>query len=512
MRSRYLSWALLFLAMALAPPPALANQGDIFGFGRRTATAGAGTLWGDHPWGAFDSAASLGLEEYDQLGLTLQVGTLQLRPSGWLAADTDIDGLINPEVREDGTVVDALADDTGPLVYRPPHAIQIGFVKTLGPWLRMGVALSSPLQRLAHLRQNDPYFPYYSRWRTRPQRFSAYAGLSVRPVPGLYLGGGISVLAGARVIMDFDLDVELAEGKEGAEVEFVVNPATIDVELRLIAAPTASFLIDFELFDERLRGLRIGASWRGATQVRIDPTYLGVDLRVGSEIEDLELLVGVLRADVFFSVIDWYTPHTVTGSVAWDRGPLALAADLTWSAWSQMQPSVARVDETQTRVQLAIADLSPGASNARVLPEGMFRDTWSLRVGGTLRPPPQPLAGRMRRIGLALRAGYAFEPTYVANQTARTSILDNDIHTIGLGFGLETFDPFGWLDGPISIDLGAQLKLLAARTHERETPEAADNLPPGYPLGDEPAFTDSSGLLATGGHVFVGNITASIRY
>ena len=63
----------------------------------------------------------------------------------------------------------------------------------------------------------------------------------------------------------------------------------------------------------------------------------------------------------------------------------------------------------------------------------------------------------------AVRAGYAFEPTPVPDQTGLTSFADNDRHLIagGLGLTLDGFQPI--LEKPITFDLAVQWHHLVER-------------------------------------------------
>ena len=507
----------LAAALLLLPAPAAANQGDLFGFGPRTATAGAGSLSGDNAYAAYDNPAAMGLQEFDQLSVSLQLGYLQLADWGYVAMDTDLDGQIEPRLEDrDGEVaiIDQRDARSSGVRYDAPHSIQVGLVKSLSPWLRLGAAVSLPLNRVVRIHQHDPYLPYYTRWHTRPQRFSAYAGASLRPVRGLHFGGGVAVLAQASLSMLVDLDVVMSQedGDQPPGVDFTVNPAEIDLDVRLRVAPVAGLLIDFELFSEKLRGLRLGATFRGPIHVRVDPTYLGLNLNVESRVPDLEALVGLMRTDIFFQIVDFYTPMQVVIAAAWDRGPFAAYLDLKWAQWSRLIPSVARVDEDQTNVQINFTELSPGARNSREVPDGMFGDTWSIRAGFEVRPRPWTLRGPMRELGLLVRAGYGYEPSFVADQTGRTNILDNNLHIIGAGLGLQTHDPFGWLAGPISLDLSFQLQLLQNRVHTKDLEIEGSTRPAGYPMGQLADGSAGQGEIQSGGLVFLGGASVAIRF
>ena len=195
-----------------------------------------------------------------------------------------------------------------------------------------------------------------------------------------------------------------------------------------------------------------------------------------------------IRTQIVYSAVDFATPRQVAIGLGWDRPRFALSVDLTWNQWSTIVPNTARIDEELTDVQIGLLDLNAQVLNARQTDSLDFRDTLEIRVGGEWRPNSLPLqgkvGGRFRELGLILRAGYSYEPSFVPEQTALTNFLDNPTHVVGLGVGLWTRVPFEMLEGPISFDLFGQVHVLQDRVHVKDPTilEDPELLPTGWPL------------------------------
>jgi hypothetical protein len=112
-------------------------------------------------------------------------------------------------------------------------------------------------------------------------------------------------------------------------------------------------------------------------------------------------------------------------------------------------------------------------------------------MGSEIQMPEFPVKGDLRYVRLRARGGFGFEPSPLRAQREDTMMMDSDRSYFTLGAGVETWDPFELIDGPVRIDAFMQYHLLSAATLARQSdvPRA------GFPVG-------ASGL-PVGGNVVV---------
>lgn len=510
------------LLLLLLAGSAWANPADQFGLGAPSMGRGASGLLLDHDgFAAWRNPAMLGFAPFGELNVGLHAGTLRFdcfAPSESADScpqvilwDGNSDGLINEDNPFDRWHPGA--DD-----YKAPNHLRIGAVIPYKDRLRVGLSLTLPMNRIVLIQQEDPYLPHYARWRNRPHRLSLHLAGSVKIVEGLTVGLGVSVLARAKLSLGFRIearatDEELGENPPDGtdlgdlQVDFVVNPWKIDVDVRPHLAPVASIAWDLGNLTEALKGLRLGLVYRHPIDILIDPTELSLDLYgVVDDVGELGDVLIPLQAQVAFSILDFSTPRQVAVGVAWDRPELALSVDVTWNQWSAILPNVAQIDEAETDIAIGLVDIDARVVNARLLGDLDFRDTATIRIGGEARPPPIRLTGPLRafgELGVILRAGYGYEPAFTPEQTALTNFLDNDTHLVSGGLGLWTNPPLGLLRGPISLDLFVQAQILEPRTHTKNEAWAQDGAPAGWP---------TTGTIESGGWVLLGGGDLTLRF
>jgi hypothetical protein len=483
----------------LVPATAAANPADLFGLGGPSISRARAGLVIDHdPFAAWRNPSAMGFAPRDEVSLVFHYGFVNVACLGEelstaprvcapnILYDGNQDGLVDSETPEDRWTPDAMD---------APGGIQCGYLRAFGRWLRVGMAFNFPLKRIVLFQQEDAYLPWYVRYKSRSQRLGIYLSASVRIVEGLHVGVGVSVLARARLELDFTVDAEVDAGQitgggdDGTlSVDLRVNPRNIRADVRPTLSPIASVTWDLGMISQTLQGLRIGAVYRHPVVLKVDPAVLNLEFNgIIDEVGSLGEVLIPIRAQIVYSAVDFATPRQVAVGVGWDRPRFAVMADITWNQWSKILPNVGRIDEALTDLQIGLVDLDTSVVNARQLESVLFRDTVEIRVGGEWRPKGRALAGRVggrfREIGVVVRGGYAFEPSFVPDQTGLTTFLDNPTHVIALGAGLWTHDPFGKMGGPISLDLFGQLHVLQPRTHVKDPAlGAAEELAPGTPI------------------------------
>jgi hypothetical protein len=455
----------------------------------------------------------MGFADYDEVSIALLLAGLQFDCFGEVVSENPLvcsrnvlmdgnqDGLVDP---------DDPADTWTPSGYEAPNGIQFGFLRAFKKHLRIGVALTFPTRRLILFEQQDAYLPVYVRWKNRPQRLGIHVAAAVRIVDGINIGVGVSILAQARIDLDFTVtaivsDDQITGDDEELSAVLLVNPEAVRADIRPAFAPIVGLAFDLGVIHKTLHGVRLGVVYRHPITIDVDPAVLSLDFNV--QIEDIGTLGEILipiQAQIVYRAIDFASPRQIAIGFGWDRPRFALGLDITWNQWSKVLPSVARIDEERTDIEIGLIAINTQVLNARVLDELVFEDTWDVRVGGELRPPPVPLmgtvGGRFEELAFVVRLGYAFEPPFVPLQTGRTNFLDNPTHTIAAGFGVSTKDPFKLMRGGISLDGFFQLKLLQRRDHVKDPSIAAETIPEGWPL---------AGAVHSGGRVIAGGVALS---
>ena len=500
------------LGLLLSAGSAAANPADLFGLGGPSmGRAGTGIATDSDALAVWRNPAALGYSQFHQVSLGVNLGFAQYRcfddpistrpltcPASTLA-DGDRDGRIDPNDPADRWIPDA--DD-----YPAPHGGQIGVSIAIRKFLRIGLGLTLPLQRLLLIQTEDPYLPYYPRWKSRHQRPAVSLGASFRIVDGLYVGIGASILARARLTLHFTIDARASdealnqEGEGDLAVDFVVNPDDIRVDVRPAIAPTAGVAWDLGTLSKALQGVRFGLVYRHPVKLRVDPAVVSVDIfGIVDDVGSFGDVLVPIQAQVLFSYLEWFTPRQIAGGIGVDRPRFHVAVDVTWHQWSELVPSVAVVDDEGTDIDIALVGLDPRVLNARPFTPD-FKDTVSVALGGELRPKPKILNGKVgslfREISARIRLGYGYESSFIREQSALTNFLDNPIHRITAGLGISTFNPFDFTEGPVDLDLFFQAHVLQRRTHTKDPAWAEDEIPSGWP---ERGVVDSGGLVLVGG-------------
>ncbi len=315
----------------------------------------------------------------------------------------------------------------------PPRGMVIGFQlplpfgDVLEDRLTIGGAFYTPAEALL---RGTVRFPAVPQWTVidRAQVIAILLGVGFDfhgILDGLHLGVGVAALADVFG----ELDVRLDE----------TNAFSSVVELQLVAtyAPTAGL-------SYRADAWGIGATYRHENQSRMDLAVRAADLPI-----DVPLLhVGGLVQ---------YDPPTIVLEGYWRPIPdLMLVLNVTERLWN-LYPGP-QIPTTSMGRNAPAPDLAPYPS-PRIAAEGTVRDA---------------------TLELALRAGYAFEPSPAPparNAPRRTAsgepvpddvvpyrLVDNHRHVLTAGLGLTLFFAEG--GERLVLDAFGQLHVLQDRTHE----------------------------------------------
>ncbi len=489
----------------LEPVPASATQADLFGPSTRSVSmAGSGTALEDGAAALTLNSGVLGLVERDFFGV------------GYLGARVDLSAVVG---------VRRLDGQTGPMpqVTAQPHVISIELVKTITPWVRAGVHVGLPLPWIYFHETKDPWVPYSMRWQNRFARGLGTAGLSVRiPVRGVPRVGGVllddtlqgglwigaSVSLRPRGVINVELDITGLESEddEPAQVSAVLND--VDLAAKYVLRPQVALLADFGMVHPSLDGLRLGLSWAPASSTDISPIRLDVEVLDLENVNAVFSLVELIRAEVFLSLTDFYDPHQVRISVAWDRPRLALTADVQINLWSQLSASYGRVlDGEDGEAGKLVIDLTfndepeeYSAIGGRTVDPAQFRDTVDVAVGAELRPPGWSLPNHPGQLELAVRLGGKYQMGAARAVDGPSGVLDGDTvgGAVGLGLSLPLREA-AIFSGPVTVDWGLQvLRLLPVELPKTDEGLAGLQMPVAY---DEGARWPGGWVIASGASV-----------
>lgn len=364
-------------------------------------------------------------------------GTRVLLSYGYISSDLEISG-------HDAGVPDITGFDLG---------VQAGF--DLGGGLQLGGALvaylpDAALARISFRRGSAPYYPIYE---AAPQRTRANFAVG--------LGyGNFSLGLGAGIVTDVGGDgvtMRLGEDERG-------TVADGEIRVALPLAPSPFGALGYR-FDDSSLALKVQG-----------PTAIDLEVKTTANVSiEANPLNG--RTEVFISGTSGYEPLTVTGAA--DFGVtrrLRFFGALEYARWSAAPSPEAWID-----LEVALQVTPETRIVHFVLPR--FRDTLSPRLGVELGLFGEPQVVRVSdgstaeapkdNSRLRLRAGWAYVPSPVPNQTGFTSYADADRHTLSLGGGVD----FGRVLGVgVKADAAFALSMLSERTFSKPSPSLPNSL------------------------------------
>jgi len=398
---RALAAATAIAAATVSGVPAHADALDMFGFGARsTGMAGATT------------AAAVGVEAVhaNPAGVALGPFATVMIGYGYGSMQLDING-------RDARVLDARGTSLGLSI--PVHFEDVS--------LGVGLALYLPDAFVARVQLIPATEPHFGLLDNDPLR------IVVEPVAAIRIRDIVSIGAGVSLLSDaagngITFDVGAISGEK-------VGRAAIDMSLPLRAAPLVGVLV------RPTPRTRAGITYRG--ELRLD---LALDILANVDV------AGVVTGDTLIALraSNYFTPRKLAAGVAVDvANDIALTADVQWNDWSA-HPGLA----PDLRVRVNLDTAPPLVQTPR--PSPAFRDTIDVRAGAQWR-------GHTRGVEVAARAGYAFIPSPVRDQTGVTSIADNDRHVLALGAGatIPSWHPI--LVRPVTLDVALQWHHLRRR-------------------------------------------------
>ncbi|MCB9487621.1 MAG: outer membrane protein transport protein [Deltaproteobacteria bacterium] len=331
---------------------------------------------------------------------------------------------------------DAALDDTRGLALGA--LIPIPFRHALADRVAFGVSFFFPNGAVLNLKVPYPDQPQYLLFQNAGRSLAVVAGLSIRPLDGVAIGGGAQYYDNTNGRIDATVD-------PNGQVDAVVGE-----ELTTTFSPIGGLLLSPAEWFDGAPDLRLALVFRD----EFSTTY---EIPVSSYIGDIPLNVSIKATSL-------YTPRHWTGGLSYHRPRWHAEVDALYLEWSEYpDPNL------QLHADFTIPVLPVTFQDSRTY-DPDFHDTISLRAGG------EWIATGDDRWDLRVRGGYGFEPSPIPAQTGATNYLDSDRHVGALGGGI------GWRDTDgraSSLDLAFQYHHVVPRTFHKGTNVDAAN--PGYP-------------------------------
>lgn len=339
---------------------------------------------------------------------------------------------------------------------------------SIGPFrFAFGVVIFLPDERISRVRampRVQPRFVYYD---NRTQRIYLSTNLAIQIVKGLYIGAGLTFMS--RTKGNLELSGNISFPNPEAESDMRLD---LDVDLKALRYPQAGILW------EPLPWLSIGLTYRHEFVLELQQGFLIRGDVVG------EGGGGTILQDGFFGLTSLSTnlfqPRQVAFGVAvMPNKRWTVTMDIVWAQWSRFINPGSRLEmnfELGAFDELVQIDSQPNPASPR------FRDTWTARLGAEF------IALSKTHVSLAVRAGYAFEPSPAPEQKGRSmNLVDNNKHHLSVGLGLSLTKLIPVLDRPLDLDVHFAYIHMQSRHHWKYDP--AD------PIGD---YTSDGYVLSVG--------------
>jgi len=479
--------AVVGTALALGGPANATVPDDFGASGDQIATGGGGVAHVDD--GAATTLNPAGLSQIRRpsfkIGALWAHQTFAAPPPLWW--DTNRDGVVD-EGDPNLQLGDGVDDVSG---------FQLSVGRQVGSRFGIGISAYVPLQRLYRLKTFEPSLPTYIMYDNRQQRYDFSAGVGGEVLPGVSIGAAVNIVPRVKFSVGMTADIQVSGDSDTADLGDAVQKLVVDVQevkLDLVPgiAPVFGLQLDLGRWHKALRGLRIGASWRGSVGVPIEGR---LDIQANVSAADIGslnpfVLAGVIDARLF--LFDHYLPMKVDAGLSYEFGPGFWAyGDVRWTDWHKMTLSVAQLQDTTLTTPLF--DLGDRVRDGNAY-SVVLRNVTSGRVGGGIRFPRFELDSRARYLEVGMQVGAGYEPTPLVSQGANSAFLDADRWWLSGGLSGETWDPFRLVNGPIRMGVFFQYHRLVTATlnHVSDTPKA------GFSANGAPMLADGSILLIGG--------------
>ncbi|MBI2711532.1 MAG: hypothetical protein HYX41_01540 [Bdellovibrio sp.] len=444
-RSSFLVFTFFFIFLSNL---ALANVGDIFGFGSRSMSlGGAGGSLGSSPSVAYHNPAALAAAADEGPRFRASWGFVYVQPTFTP---------INSVVTQNTFIADGLATGNVDMTYKPTVGQELGFTYRLFPEVgnfTIGLISFLPFNQLAYMDSGEAYVPEYFQYRARTQRPQVEFGAGAALGKGLYLGAG----------------VHAAFTLTGNGTVFLNTQANTASSMRFTASMLPKLAPFFGVYyAPPEKPFSLATVFR--TPVASDNNFsLSSSARVFGPLPGVDFNFMAVSA-LFYDPMALEIGGTVTPT-SW----LKVVGQVDWQIWNQFRAPAMLISQPQTTPvgtgSFSIASGSVPAFNYVniVVPRGgveiSFSDTTVLRLG------------------------YYYRPSMIEGvPNGAGNYLDPATHAANIGLGLKV-PHFLTLENPLNIDFNFTYQLLTAfrvtKTAGNEAGVSTDQKigSPGYDVG-----------------------------
>jgi len=389
------------LSMALPPPTSHAGPCQAFGFGGRAIAMGGAVAASSADYAAmFYNPAGVAFAEGPTLGAGFVYGSPDLRING---EEQDVDPI---------------------RAFQVGGSLPLGSSKYLGR-ITLGLAVHIPTSTAMTLGAEDPAKPHFVLYSIDPQRTAVYLGGSVRILPSLSIGGGVSILA---------------------EAELNLNLSLLSSSFITHHSPTKyNFDPIFGIKFKPTKSLALAAVYRESKTATLKP--------------ELKIFVGdeqILPTVTIFNQFNYEPREAVVAAMYSFRERLVVEVDVTWMDYSNYQVSTPKYEFEEE-----VPDWVKTLLSMNNFPDPEFKDIFVPRLGTEF----------MVNKYFTLRGGYYYQASPVPDQRGITNYVDADKHVISIGGGVKAFLPPKILERPIHIDFVFEAQILQERTVIKDDPE-----------------------------------------
>jgi long-chain fatty acid transport protein len=326
----------------------------------------------------------------------------------------------SPDLRINGE-----EQDVDPIrAFQVGGSLPLGSSKYLGR-ITLGLAVHIPTSTAMTLGAEDPAKPHFVLYSIDPQRTAVYLGGSVRILPSLSIGGGVSILA---------------------EAELNLNLSLLSSSFITHHSPTKyNFDPIFGIKFKPTKSLALAAVYRESKTATLKP--------------ELKIFVGdeqILPTVTIFNQFNYEPREAVVAAMYSFRERLVVEVDVTWMDYSNYQVSTPKYEFEEE-----VPDWVKTLLSMNNFPDPEFKDIFVPRLGTEF----------MVNKYFTLRGGYYYQASPVPDQRGITNYVDADKHVISIGGGVKAFLPPKILERPIHIDFVFQAQILQERSVIKDDPE-----------------------------------------
>ena len=280
----------------------------------------------------------------------------------------------------------------------------------------------------------------FLRYGKEAERAVILAGMGFGFADDLFgIGFGVNAWSGGEGAVRL-MDVDMASP----------NPQTpnseIQMELSPKVAPVCGLYISPGKKINALRGLEMGVAYRGEIYMEVKPFSTTA-----------ELIDGTIQLQMALNIFDYYTPHIISGGIAYtflsikQLSGLTLSLDVEYQMWSKY-----KVSKTKEEYWSQYGITMPEYDDIIIPKVGVSYNF------GCLTPKMQ---------WLTLHLGYMYRPTYVpddaVNDASLFNFMDCNTHIASAGLTF-TIPKKGPMVAPLVITVAGQMQMLQERKVKKD--------------------------------------------